>query len=50
MTGPRGHNDGHSHEESLSTGVEEEDVADEERITRDGTFVDKPSLTWAVEV
>jgi hypothetical protein len=32
------------------TGAEEEGVAAEERITRDGTFADKPSLTWAGEV
>ena len=32
------------------TGVGEEEVAAEERITRDGTFADKPSLTWAGEV
>jgi hypothetical protein len=42
---PCGHNDGHSQEESLPTGVEEEDVAAEEPITSDGTFADKPILT-----
>ena len=47
---PCGHNDGHNQEERLPTGVGEEEVAAEERITRDGTFADKPSLTWAGEV
>ena len=46
----RWHNDGHNQEERLPTGVEEEDVAAEEPITSDGTFADKPILTWVGEV
>jgi hypothetical protein len=47
---PRRHKEKHNQEESLITGAGEEGVAAEEPITRDGTFADKPSLTWAGEV
>jgi hypothetical protein len=36
-------------EESLPAGDREEEVVAESIITRDGTFADKPSLTWALE-
>jgi hypothetical protein len=47
---PRGHNDGHNQGERLPTGAGKEGVAAEERITRNETFVDKPSLSWTGEV
>jgi hypothetical protein len=40
----------HNQEKRLPTGAKEEGVAAEEPITRDGTFADKPILTWAGEV
>jgi hypothetical protein len=35
----------HNQEKRLPTGAKEEGVAAEERITRDETFADKPTLT-----